>query len=144
MQTLYNLERFVEAQEEDYSLALREVRQGKKMNHWMWYIFPQLAGLGNSSTSKYFAIANAEEAKLYLDHPVLGKRLAEISEALLRIPHNSAHSIFGTPDDLKLLSCMTLFEAIDSPHKEIFKRVIAKFYNGKRDNTTLQLLKFNL
>ncbi len=141
MQPSYNLERFIEAQEEDYAIALREVKQGKKVNHWMWYIFPQLAGLGNSSTSKYFAIANAEEAKLYLNHPVLGKRLTEICKALLRIPHNSAHSIFGTPDDLKLLSSMTLFEAIDGPHKDVFKRVIDKYYNGRLDNMTLQLLK---
>ena len=141
MQPSYNLERFIEAQEEDYAIALREVKQGKKVNHWMWYIFPQLAGLGNSSTSKYFAIANAEEAKLYLEHPVLGNRLAEICEALLRISHNSAHSIFGKPDDLKLLSCMTLFETVESQHKDVFRRVIDKYYNGRHDSMTLQLLK---
>lgn len=144
MQPSYNLERFVEAQEEDYAIALREVKQGKKVNHWMWYIFPQLAGLGNSSTTKYFAIVDATEAKLYIEHPILGKRLVEISEALLRMSHNSAYIIFGTPDDLKLLSCMTLFESIDNPHKDIFRKVIDKYYNGKRDNITLQLLKLNL
>ncbi len=141
MELFYNLDRFIEAQEEDYAIALREVKQGKKVNHWMWYIFPQLAGLGNSSTAKYFAIINAEEAKLYLEHPVLGKRLVEISEALLRIPDNSAHSIFGTPDDLKLLSCMTLFQTVESQHKDVFRNVIDKYYNGRRDSITLQLLK---
>lgn len=144
MKPTYNLERFIEAQEEDYGIALREVKQGAKVNHWMWYIFPQIAGLGNSSTAKHFAIMDITEAKLYLEHPVLGKRLAEISEALLRIPHNSAYTIFGIPDDLKLLSCMTLFEAIDSQYKDIFKRIIDKYYNGRRDSKTLQLLKFNL
>ncbi|MBK9352808.1 MAG: DUF1810 domain-containing protein [Bacteroidetes bacterium] len=143
MELYYNLDRFIEAQEEDYALAYREVKQGKKMNHWMWYIFPQLAGLGNSSTTKYFAITNAEEAKLYLEHPILGKRLVEICELLLKTPHNSAYSIFGTPDDLKLLSSMTMFEALDSNYKEIFKKVIDKYYNGNRDNRTLQLLNIN-
>lgn len=144
MQSTYNLKRFLEAQEEDFAIAYREIKQGKKVNHWMWYIFPQLAGLGNSSTAKYFAIMDATEAKLYLEHPVLGKRLVEISEVLLRIPHNSAYSIFGTPDDLKLLSCMTLFETVESQYREIFKKVIDKYNNGRRDNKTLQLLKFNL
>ena len=140
MHTSYNLERFIEAQEEDYAIALREVRQGKKVNHWMWYIFPQIAGLGNSNTAKYFAIVDTIEAKLYLEHPILGKRLAEICEALLRIPHNSAHSIFGTPDDLKLLSCLTLFETVESQHKDVLRNVIDKYYNGRRDSMTLQLL----
>lgn len=141
MQPSYNLDRFIEAQEEDYAVALREIKQGKKVNHWMWYIFPQLAGLGNSSTSKYFAIVDTTEAKLYLEHPVLGKRLVEISEVLMRMPHNSAFSIFGAPDDLKFLSSMTLFESIESPYKDVFKKVIDKFYNGKRDTVTLNLMK---
>lgn len=142
MCSTYNLERFIEAQEEDFAIALKEIKQGKKVSHWMWYIFPQLAGLGYSSTAKYFAIKDIDEAKQYLEHPVLGKRLVEISEALLRIPpHISAHSIFGTPDDLKLHSSMTLFEYVDSPHKDLFGRVIDKYYNGKRDSVTLLLLQ---
>lgn len=140
MQLNYNLERYIDAQKTDYDIAYREMQQGKKTSHWMWYIFPQIIGLGSSSTSKYFAISDEKEATLYLEHPLLGKRLADISEVLLKINNRSANSIFGSPDDTKLLSSMTLFESIESPYSDIFKKIIDKYYNGKRDNNTLHLL----
>ncbi|MFN8296691.1 MAG: DUF1810 domain-containing protein [Chitinophagales bacterium] len=136
----YNLDRFIEAQETEYERAYHEIQQGKKINHWMWYIFPQIAGLGKSSTSRYFAIADATEAELYLAHPVLGKRLAAICQTLLNLENRSAYSIFGSPDDSKFLSCITLFESIESPYSELFKKLIDKYYNGRRDKATLKLL----
>lgn len=137
----YNLERFVVADERDYANALAEIRAGEKRTHWMWYIFPQLAGLGHSSTAQYYAIKNLREAAAYLEHPVLGRHLSEISAALLCISHNNAGTIFGLPDDLKLRSCMTLFGFIPGADP-VFTRVLEKFFSGRFDNKTVALLLF--
>ena len=134
-----NLERFVIAQEESYEVALREIKEGRKRSHWMWYIFPQIKGLGHSSTAEYFAIESMAEAEAYIKHPVLSKRLLEISEALLEIDSNDASEIFGYPDDLKLRSSMTLFSIIS--RKTVFKRVLDKFFDGEIDQRTVELMK---
>lgn len=135
-----NLERFVDAQKAVYEEALQEIRSGKKRTHWMWFIFPQLKGLGFSETSKFYAIQNMNEARAYLQHPVLGKRLVEISTALLAIDKNDAGKIFGSPDDLKLNSCMTLFSALN-PSPDVFRKVIDKYFDGINDNRTIDLIK---
>ena len=133
-----DLSRFVKAQEHDYAQALREIRAGRKRSHWMWYIFPQIQGLGFSSTAQYYAIRDLNEAKAYLAHPVLGPRLKEISEALLELNGLSAHEIFGYPDDLKLRSCMTLFRMADLNCK-VFEQVLEKYYDGEPDRRTVEL-----
>ena len=134
-----DLNRFISAQEKTYELALTEVRNGKKQSHWMWYIFPQLAALGRSDTSRFYGIKDLEEANAYLKHPLLGKRLEEISNVLLQHPTSNAHTIFGSPDDLKLRSCMTLFS--EAPEASpVFEDVLKKFFNGKKDPLTLDLL----
>ena len=138
----YNLNRFLEAQESTYQTALSEITNGKKRSHWMWYIFPQVAGLGFSETSQYYGIKTIAEAKAYLNHPVLGKRLIEISEVLLTINGKSANQVFGSPDDMKLKSSMTLFAAI-SDEDSVFNKVLEKYFDGKEDAKTLQLLKNN-
>ena len=126
-----NLERFVKAQERSYETALNEIRNGRKRSHWMWYIFPQIKGLGHSSTAQYYAIQNRVEAEQYLNHPILSKRLIEISEALLQVESNDASRILGYPDDMKLRSSMTLFAQVnDNP---IFREVLNKFFDGKPD-----------
>ncbi len=136
-----NLERFVEAQEESYETALNEIKKGRKESHWMWYIFPQIKGLGHSPTAQYYAIQGRAEAAAYLAHPVLSKRLLEISEELLKIESDDASLVFGFPDDLKLKSSMTLFSLI-SQHT-VFKRVLDKFFDGEIDERTVELLKEN-
>jgi uncharacterized protein (DUF1810 family) len=135
----YDLSRFVRAQEEDYEQALSEIKSRQKRTHWMWYIFPQLDGLAFSSTSKRYSIKTAEEAKAYLEHAVLGPRLLECAEAVVRIEGRSAADIFGSPDDLKLRSCATLFESV-LPQGSVFDQLIEKYYRGKRDSKTQQLL----
>ena len=135
----YDLRRFAEAQEGDYERALGELRSGHKRSHWMWYIFPQLDGLGFSATAKYYGIKGREEARAYLAHPILGPRLHECAEALLAIEGRSATAILGSPDDLKLRSCATLFAAV-SPPNSTFEQLLAKYYNGQRDAKTLELL----
>jgi uncharacterized protein (DUF1810 family) len=136
----HDLTRFLTAQERDYATALAEIKSGKKRSHWMWYIFPQIAGLGASETSKFYALKNQAEAEAYLNHPVLGKRLIEISKAALELEDNHATRIFGNPDDMKLKSSMTLFAALPDAHP-VFAQVIAKFFNGIQDWVTLNLLK---
>ena len=135
----YDLSRFIHAQEGDYERALAELRSGQKRSHWMWYIFPQLDGLAFSATSKRYAIKSAEEATAYLAHPILGPRLWQCAEAVLRIDGRSATAIFGSPDDLKLRSCATLFAAV-SPPGSVFDRLLVKYYRGERDAKTLRLL----
>lgn len=135
----YNLNRFLEAQEKDYKRALAELTNGQKRSHWIWYIFPQLDGLGFSSTAKRYGIKNLEEATAYLHHPVLGPRLVECAEAVMSVEGRSAQQIMGSPDDLKLRSCVTLFEHI-SPSGSVFERLLAKYYAGGRDDKTLELL----
>lgn len=136
----YSIERFVEAQAYSYSNALNEIRNGKKTSHWMWYIFPQIAGLGFSEISKKYAIRDLFEAELYLSHEVLGKRLVEICEALLEIEGRTAHQIFGSPDDMKLKSCMTLFSLLKNTNP-IFKKVLSKYFEAKKDYETLKRLQ---
>jgi uncharacterized protein (DUF1810 family) len=135
----HDLNRFVEAQEDDYERALSEIVGGRKRTHWMWYIFPQIDGLGSSSISRHFSIKGVEEARAYLDHPVLGPRLLGCAEAVVAIEGRSAIEIFGSPDDLKLKSCATLF-AFVLPPGSVFDRLLAKYYAGARDEKTLHLL----
>ena len=126
----YNLERFINAQENSYQIALKEIQDGKKCSHWMWFIFPQIDGLGLSSISKEYSIKNKQEAIDYLNHNILGKRLIEITNALMKLENKSARSILGYPDDLKLKSSMTLFKIISSDN-EIFSDVLGKYFNGE-------------
>lgn len=134
-----DLQRFTEAQETDYEIALAEIKRGRKTSHWMWYIFPQIDGLGFSSTAKFYAIKDKSEAVEYLRHPVLGSRLIEISEALLAHENKTAHEIFGSPDDVKLKSSMTLFGALDETNP-VFRKVLDKYFGGERDERTLKLI----
>ena len=136
----FNLARFVSAQEPIYTNVLTELRSGRKRTHWMWFIFPQIDGLGYSSTSKYYAIKSKEEARQYLNHPILGKRLLECAELVLDIKGRSASEIFGSPDDLKLKSSMTLFTTVADPDS-VFTRVLDKYFNGQPDSKTLTLLE---
>jgi uncharacterized protein (DUF1810 family) len=133
------LSRFVHAQQDDFQQALAEIRGRKKRTHWMWYIFPQIDGLAFSSTSKYYAIKSIAEAKAYLDHPILGPRLLECAEAVVAIEGRSAKEIFGSPDDLKLRSCATLFACASKPGS-VFERLLDDYYGGERDQKTLRLL----
>ena len=133
-----NLERFIDAQERSYQIALSEIKNGKKQSHWMWYIFPQVQGLGFSETSKFYAIKNIDEAKEFLLHPVLGNRLVNLCNELLKLESDNANSIFGSPDDLKLKSSMTLFSSLNI--NPVFQMVLEKFFNGTGDNKTLELI----
>jgi uncharacterized protein (DUF1810 family) len=133
------LKRFVDAQQSTYNSALAEVQRGRKSGHWMWFIYPQIEGLGYSETARFYAIKDVKEAEAYLAHPVLGKRLLEISSALLKLESNDAHSIFGSPDDLKLRSSMTLFSSLENSDP-IFQLVLDKFFDGEKDQKTLRLL----
>jgi uncharacterized protein (DUF1810 family) len=137
----HHLTRFVQAQESSYEQALSEIKNGRKRSHWMWYVFPQLDGLAFSSTSKFYAIKNLDEARAYLEHPVLGQRLLACAEAVLRAEGRSAHDIFGSPDDLKLKSSATLFACV-SPTGSVFHQLLAKYYPGDVDTKTLGLLGF--
>jgi uncharacterized protein (DUF1810 family) len=131
-----DLDRFVEAQEGDYDRALIEIRGGRKRTHWMWYVFPQIEGLGSSPMAKRYAIRNRREAEAFLAHPILGPRLREIAEAALTIKSASASDVFGYPDDLKLRSCATLFAAV-SPPRSVFERLLEKYFDGEPDTATL-------
>jgi uncharacterized protein (DUF1810 family) len=136
----HDLDRFVQAQEHAHARALVELRSGRKRSHWMWYVFPQIDGLGFSATTRRYAIKSLAEAKAYLAHPLLGPRLLECAEALLAVDGRSALEILGAPDDSKLRSCATLFAAI-SPAGSVFDRVLARYYAGERDDKTLALLR---
>lgn len=135
----FHLQRFVAAQKDVYADALAEIRSGHKQSHWMWFVFPQLAGLGSSPTSCRYAIRNLDEAKAYLAHPILGPRLIECAEAAWEIDGKSALEIFGTPDHLKLWSSATLFGYAAAPGS-VFERVLEKYFAGQRDLRTLELL----
>jgi uncharacterized protein (DUF1810 family) len=139
MSTDYNLERFIDAQRTDYAVALSEIKQGKKESHWMWYIFPQVLGLGYTSTSIMYSIKDLDEAAAYLNDEVLGKRLIGISNALLELDTNDAKQVFGSPDNMKLRSSMTLFSLVPGADK-VFQAVLDKFFKGKKDQETLHLL----
>jgi uncharacterized protein (DUF1810 family) len=135
----HDLHRFVHAQASDYARALAEIRSGRKQSHWMWYVFPQLDGLAFSSTSKLYSIKSLAEAEAYLRHPVLGPRLVECAEAVLRVDGRSALEIFGATDEMKLRSCATLFARV-SPAGSVFDRLLTKYFRGERDRRTLDLL----
>ena len=134
------LERFVRAQDTEFSRALAEIRAGRKQSHWMWYVFPQIAGLGSSPMSQRFAIQSLAEARAYIEHPVLGPRLREIAEAALAVEGRSALELMGSPDDLKLRSCATLFAAV-SPAGSVFHLLLDKYFEGKPDPRTEELLR---
>ncbi|HEY3602296.1 MAG TPA: DUF1810 domain-containing protein [Chthoniobacterales bacterium] len=136
----FNLERFVRAQENDYAQALTEIKTGRKRSHWMWYIFPQIEGLGFSPMSQRFAIRSRAEAAAYLAHPVLGPRLLNCVESLLVLEGRTVEEIFGSIDTMKLRSCTTLFAAV-SPPDSIFHRLLAKYFHGETDPKTLRLLE---
>lgn len=133
-----DLERFLKAQDKDYEQALKEIKKGRKTSHWIWYIFPQIAGLGFSSTSKYYSIKDKNEAIEYLENNTLKNRLIEICEALLSLESDDATYVMGYPDDLKLKSSMTLFSEVSDI--DVFKKVLDKFYNGEKDEMTILLL----
>lgn len=135
----FDLQRFVAAQEKNYAVALSELKNGRKRSHWMWYVFPQLDGLGHSPTTRFYAIKSREEARRYLGHPVLGARLKECAEAVLSLEGASLAEIFGHPDDRKLQSSMTLF-ALVAGLSSVFDRVLDKYCGGERDRRTLDLL----
>ena len=135
----HNLSRFVHAQVDVYEQALAELHSGKKESHWMWYIFPQMDGLGFSSTSKHYAIKSVKEAEAYLSHPVLGKRLMQCADAALRVDGSTAVEIFASPDDMKLRSCATLFANM-SPRGSVFEQLLDKYFQGEQDGKTLRLL----
>ncbi|MCR4883614.1 MAG: DUF1810 domain-containing protein [Clostridiales bacterium] len=135
----YDLERFKKAQAFSYDSALREVRNGLKTSHWMWYIFPQVRGLGHSSMADFYGISGEEEARAYLADPVLGGRLNEICEALMELEDRDAGAIFGFPDVLKLRSSMTLFAEVSGPDS-VFQQVLDAYYHGEKDERTLQIL----
>jgi uncharacterized protein (DUF1810 family) len=138
----YNLERFLKAQETKYQDAFSEIKNGRKTSHWMWYIFPQIAGLGFSEMSQYYAIEDLAEAKLYLEHKILGNRLLEISKVLLETDGKTAHDIFGSPDDFKLKSSMTLFSLVSNSNS-IFEEVLQKYFNAEKDIKTMNIINKN-
>jgi len=129
----------VRAQERTCETALAEIRNGRKRSHWMWYVFPQIAGLGFSETSRRYAIRSTAEARAYLAHPLLGPRLIECFEAALGVEDRTAHEIFGSPDDLKFRSCATLFACV-APPGSVFQRVLDKYFGAEGDPRTLELL----
>ncbi|TGY36953.1 DUF1810 domain-containing protein [Bacteroides caecimuris] len=134
----YNLQRFLDAQQGDYEHALAEIRNGRKYSHWIWYIFPQLKGLGMSYNSQYYGISGKEEAEAYLSHPVLGERLREITSAFLQLKSKTAEEVFGSLDAMKVLSCMTLFNEV-APG-DLFRQVIDRYYQGETDEMTKRML----
>ena len=139
MNSITNLKRFIDAQEKAYSIALSEIKAGLKQSHWMWYIFPQVQGLGFSETARFYAIKDLDEATAFLQHPVLGSRLIRISTELLQLEGTNASNIFGSPDDLKLQSSMTLFALVPGTNP-VFQAVLDKFFKSSKDPKTLQLL----
>jgi len=133
------MKRFLDAQQSSFETALSEIKRGRKQTHWMWYIFPQIQGLGFSETSKFYAIKDLSEAREYLQHPVLGTRLIQISHALLEGEEKNANKIFGTPDDLKLKYSMTLFASLENTDP-VFQGVLNKFFQGKKDEKTIGVI----
>jgi uncharacterized protein (DUF1810 family) len=135
----FDLGRFLDAQEACFAQVLRELIAGQKLSHWMWFIFPQLRGLGSSPSAQHYGLASLAEARAYLDHPVLGARLRECTRCLLLLEGRSAAEIFGYPDELKLRSCLTLFERA-APQEELFGEALRKYYGGQPDVRALELL----
>ena len=140
MSDAYDLQRFVAAQDEVYTTVLGELRAGEKRGHWMWYIFPQIAGLGQSAMAKKYAITSQDEAKAYLGHPVLGPRLRECTEIVLNLDGRSAEQIFHYPDNLKFRSSMTLFSEA-AAENSIFHEALGKYFEGRPDQSTLDVLR---
>ena len=138
--TTQGLQRFVEAQEQVYSNVIDELALGSKQTHWMWFVFPQLKQLGKSAMAKYYGLASAQEARDDLAHPLLGPRLLECTGLILALRNADAHEIFGSPDDLKLRSCMTLFDAV-APEQPLFRQALTTFFAGKPDQASLQWLQ---
>ena len=136
----FDLKRFVDAQESTYKPALAELRQGRKQTHWMWFIFPQLRGLGRSSTAQYYGLSSRDEARAYLEHPILGQRLKEATASATSAPASSLNALFGSPDDMKFKSSMTLFERAAKEPDNVFGEALDKWCSGQRDTATLQLL----
>ena len=139
MTDIYNLQRFLEVQGQVYDAVLDELQAGRKSSHWMWYIFPQITGLGHSRTAQTFAIVSLEEAKAYLLHPILSPRLRECTQLVLNAEGHSAEQIFGYPDNLKFRSCLTLFMTATTDNK-VFKDALLKYFDGKPDELTLDIL----
>jgi uncharacterized protein (DUF1810 family) len=135
----HDLNRFLLAQQDDYERALAEIKNGRKRTHWMWYIFPQISGLGFSSMARRYGIKSADETRAYLAHPILGSRLLECAEAVVANAGSNATEIFGYPDDLKLRSSATLFASVSKPDS-VFHRLLEKYYAGRPDKETLRLL----
>lgn len=135
----FNLNRFITAQENVYTTVLTELKNGDKQSHWMWFIFPQIDGLGTSATAKLYAIKSIEEAKAYFNHPILGKRLLECAAILLSIKNKSANNILGFPDYVKLQSCISLFSIL-FPEEQLFTEVLAKYYDDQKDPKTTNIL----
>ena len=135
----FDLRRFVDAQARIYDVALDEIANGRKRNHWMWFVFPQLRGLGRSPTAQIYGIGSLAEARAYLAHPVLGRRLRECCQAVMNVRGNSARDIFGTPDDMKFRSCLTLFGEA-APQEVLFSNLLEKYFGGDPDEATLELL----
>lgn len=140
MPSLHNLSRFVDAQARVYETALAELRAGQKRSHWMWFVFPQLAGLGMSSTAQFYGIAGLDEARAYLAHPLLGDRLRACTEAMLAVENRTLHAIFGSPDDLKFRSSMTLFDRAAPEGDRLFRNALDRYCAGEPDRRTLDLL----
>lgn len=132
------IERFIKAQEKSYDCALQEIKNGRKRSHWMWYVFPQIKGLGHSTTAQYYAIQNRAEAEDYLAHPLLSSRLLEITGELLKLKTSDADAVFSWPDDQKLKSSMTLFYMVSND--QVFKQVLDKFFGGELDDVTANQL----
>jgi uncharacterized protein (DUF1810 family) len=138
---VWEADRFLTAQEPVFATALAELRRGRKESHWMWFIFPQLRGLGHSETARHYGLSGLEEARMYLAHPILGPRLVQVSEAVLAIQGRSLFEIFGSPDDLKFRSCMTLFSHVVKDQRAYpFTQALERFCQGERDGMTLQLV----
>jgi uncharacterized protein (DUF1810 family) len=135
-----DLQRFVEAQADAYETALAELRRGRKTTHWMWFVFPQIAGLGRSSIARFYAIGSLDEARAYVAHPVLGPRLIACARTVNALEGRTAHAIFGSPDDLKLHSSLTLF-ARAAPEEPVFAEALAKYFGGRLDTLTLDRLR---
>ncbi|WPG38341.1 DUF1810 domain-containing protein [Variovorax sp. EBFNA2] len=140
MATDWHLERFVAAQEPVYAQVCAELTAGRKRTHWMWFVFPQLKALGRSATAQFFGLDGADEAAAYWQHPLLGARLRQCAELVLRVPGTDAHAIFGSPDTLKLRSCMTLFEIV-APEAPVFGDVLVRYFGGMRDDATIAFIR---
>jgi uncharacterized protein (DUF1810 family) len=140
MPSTFDLDRFVTAQAPVYETVLAELRAGRKRTHWMWFVFPQMAGLGRSATARHYAIGSLDEARAYLDHPLLGARLRACCALLLALAGDDAHAVFGDPDDVKLRSSLTLF-AHAAPAEAVFQDCLDKYFGGSADTATLELLR---